>query len=138
MSEPTVDLGQQIRRARERRGWTQQRLALEIGVGARTIGGWERGESVPMNRMGKLEEVLGIGQRMEPNGAEPAADLAAVDLSQLSMDVAEACADALLIAVGQALVCRGVMPTVPLVRGAALAAMDEVLQRTMNEGPKPR
>jgi transcriptional regulator with XRE-family HTH domain len=55
------DLGRRIKAARERRGWTQAQLGLEVGVGARTVGGWERGETTPMNRMGKLEEVLGPG-----------------------------------------------------------------------------
>lgn len=39
---------------------TQQELADEVGVSKRTIGGWERGESVPRNRMGALAEVLGM------------------------------------------------------------------------------
>lgn len=53
------ELGQRIRKARERREWTQQQLALAVGVGSRTVGGWERGETVPLNRIGKLEEILG-------------------------------------------------------------------------------
>lgn len=51
--------GTQIRSAREARGWTQEQLAARIGVGGRTVGNWERGETVPKNRMGKLREVLG-------------------------------------------------------------------------------
>lgn len=39
---------------------TQQQLADEVGVSKRTIGGWERGESVPRNRMAALAEVLGM------------------------------------------------------------------------------
>jgi len=61
-----------------------------------------------------------------------------VDLAVLSRDVAEACADALLIACGQALVCRGLPPEPDLVRGTAIACLDEVLARTLEEGPKPR
>jgi transcriptional regulator with XRE-family HTH domain len=50
--------GDEIRRLREARGWTQADLAREVGVGHRTIGNWERGETVPKNRTGKLEQVL--------------------------------------------------------------------------------
>jgi ribosome-binding protein aMBF1 (putative translation factor) len=60
------DLGIRIRRARERRGWTQQELAANLArqqqrpVGVRSVGRWERGEAVPRNAIGALEEVLGV------------------------------------------------------------------------------
>lgn len=47
--------GKQIKDARERAQLTQQELASKIGVGMRTIGNWERGETVPKNRMAALE-----------------------------------------------------------------------------------
>lgn len=50
--------GPEIRAARERKGWTQQELAAAIKVGMRTVGNWERGETVPKNRMAALEAVL--------------------------------------------------------------------------------
>lgn len=53
------ELGRRIRNARERRGWTQIDLANQVGVRARTIGAWERGENIPLNRLGKLEEIFG-------------------------------------------------------------------------------
>jgi transcriptional regulator with XRE-family HTH domain len=52
--------GTEIRRLREARGLTQQDLAAAIGVGLRTIGNWERGETVPQNRMGMLEAFFGL------------------------------------------------------------------------------
>lgn len=58
--------GAEIRAAREARGWTQEQLAAQVGVGQRTVGNWERGETIPKNRAGRLREVLGI------NGARPA------------------------------------------------------------------
>lgn len=58
--------GAQIRAAREARGWTQQQLAKEVGVGGRTIGNWERGETVPKNRMGRLNEILGGEAAVDP------------------------------------------------------------------------
>jgi transcriptional regulator with XRE-family HTH domain len=56
--EPT--LGKRIRRARERKRWTQQRLAAELSVGVRTVNDWENGRSQPKSSIGALEEVLGI------------------------------------------------------------------------------
>lgn len=50
---------EQIRAGRERIQMTQQQLADEIGVSLRTVGSWERGESVPRNRMAALTEALG-------------------------------------------------------------------------------
>jgi len=50
--------GEQIKEQRERRHLTQQELADELGVSLRTVGSWERGESVPRSRMGAIREVL--------------------------------------------------------------------------------
>lgn len=50
--------GNQIKEARERAGMTQADLGKAVGVSMRTIGNWERGESVPRNRSAKIEEVL--------------------------------------------------------------------------------
>jgi transcriptional regulator with XRE-family HTH domain len=58
--------GAQIKAARERRGWTQQKLAAELGVGSRTIGNWERGETVPKSRAGMLDAVLGEPKESDP------------------------------------------------------------------------
>lgn len=52
--------GATIKRLREARGLTQPELATLVGVGARTIGNWERDETIPKNRLGRLEEVLGV------------------------------------------------------------------------------
>jgi transcriptional regulator with XRE-family HTH domain len=50
--------GDEIRAARERKGWTQEELAERLRVGPRTIGNWERGATVPKNRAGMLREVF--------------------------------------------------------------------------------
>jgi transcriptional regulator with XRE-family HTH domain len=50
----------QIREGRERRHMTQQQLADEVGVSRRTVTSWERGQSVPRNRMAPLVELLGL------------------------------------------------------------------------------
>lgn len=65
--------GQQLRTARERRGWTQEQLAKELGVTFRSVGNWERGE-VPANREARIRDVLGgdlaePGQRSNPLAA---------------------------------------------------------------------
>lgn len=49
---------QEIRSARERAGLTQQQLGEMVGVGLRTVGNWERGETVPRNREATLRRVL--------------------------------------------------------------------------------
>ena len=58
--DPATIRGLRIRRARERRRWSQQRLADELGVGIRTVGRWERGEAEPRNAIGALDDVLGL------------------------------------------------------------------------------
>ncbi|MDQ0735141.1 transcriptional regulator with XRE-family HTH domain [Arthrobacter agilis] len=51
--------GEQIRAARERAALTQGQLGERVGVSLRTIGNWERGESVPRNKEGVLRSALG-------------------------------------------------------------------------------
>lgn len=53
--------GNEIREARERIGWTQEQLGTQVGVSGRTVGNWERGTSVPRNRLAMLRDVLNIG-----------------------------------------------------------------------------
>lgn len=50
--------GDQIRTARERAGWTQAHLGDLVGVSMRSIGNYERGETIPRNKMPVLKEVL--------------------------------------------------------------------------------
>jgi transcriptional regulator with XRE-family HTH domain len=50
--------GTEIRAARERAGLTQGELATRVGVSLRTVGNWERGETVPQNRASVVEQVL--------------------------------------------------------------------------------
>lgn len=54
------ELGRRIRRLREERRWSQAELGDLVGVTGRTVGNWERGESVPRNRLGALEKVFGV------------------------------------------------------------------------------
>lgn len=52
--------GSDIKAARERKRMTQKELADELGVSMRTVGSWERGESVPRNRYGAIVDLLDL------------------------------------------------------------------------------
>lgn len=67
---------------------TQQELAAAIGVGSRTVSNWERGETVPKNRMGMLRKFFGIPAGAENGGnGEPRSD--ADLLAEASQIIAE-------------------------------------------------
>jgi transcriptional regulator with XRE-family HTH domain len=53
-------LGTRIKRARERKRWTQQQLADALKVDRKTIDNWENGRSTPRSSIGALEDVLGV------------------------------------------------------------------------------
>lgn len=59
MDDMSSFTAEDIKNGRERLRMTQQQLADEMGVSLRTVGAWERGESVPRNRMAALAEALG-------------------------------------------------------------------------------
>jgi transcriptional regulator with XRE-family HTH domain len=52
-------LGTRIKRARERKRWTQQQLAKAIGVDRKSVDNWENDRTQPRSSLGALEEVLG-------------------------------------------------------------------------------
>lgn len=66
-----TELGTRIKRARERRHWRQIDLAKALGVDVKTVGNWERGHTIPRNRIGAIEETLGL----DISGAEPEAEV---------------------------------------------------------------
>ena len=57
-TDPSI--GTSIRRARERRRWTQRRLADELGVNVKTVDNWEHNRTSPRSSIGALEDVLDI------------------------------------------------------------------------------
>lgn len=70
-------LGTKIKRARERKRWTQQELADRIEVDRKTIDNWENGRTSPRSSIGALEDVLGVMLTAgEEPGEESAADVA--------------------------------------------------------------
>lgn len=50
--------GDEIRRARQRAGWSQGELARRLGVAMRTVGNWERGDTSPAQKETALRSVL--------------------------------------------------------------------------------
>lgn len=69
--------GDEIRTARQRAGLTQQQLATQIGVSQRTIGNWERGETVPQRHAARILDVLGGHiKSAEPSSLEDYSDAA--------------------------------------------------------------
>lgn len=59
----TAPFHERLRAARERAQLSQGQLATQIGVSQRTVGNWETGTTVPRNRLGALEEALGVQLR---------------------------------------------------------------------------
>lgn len=60
MAEEPRTLGARIRRARERARLSQEELAKAVDASVRAVGDWENDRRKPRNRMGALEEVLGV------------------------------------------------------------------------------
>jgi transcriptional regulator with XRE-family HTH domain len=56
-----LDLGQYLRQAREKRGWSQEELAFECGLHRTYIGAVERGEyNVTLLSLRRISDSLGI------------------------------------------------------------------------------
>jgi transcriptional regulator with XRE-family HTH domain len=59
-------IGTAIKRARERKRWTQRQLADVLGVDVKSVDNWENGRTRPRNRIGAIEDVLGVSLSGEP------------------------------------------------------------------------
>ena len=68
---PKPSVGTAIKRARERRRWTQRQLAAELGVDIKSVDNWENGRTRPRSSIGAIEEVLGISLNGGPAPEEP-------------------------------------------------------------------
>ena len=68
-------LGVRIRRARERARLSQEELAALVGASKRAVGDWENDRRKPRNRLGALEDVLGVSlddsEQNEPDLPSP-------------------------------------------------------------------
>ena len=68
-------LGTRIRRARERKRWTQQQLADALSVSVRTVNDWENDRTQPRSSIGALEHVLGVSlDESAPDRYRPVSD----------------------------------------------------------------
>lgn len=87
-------IGDQIRRARQRKRWTQRQLADRVGVDRKTIDNWENDRSYPRNRVGALEEVLGITLGGEPPSQQlPTIEQVRARLRRIEQDLADVRSD---------------------------------------------
>jgi transcriptional regulator with XRE-family HTH domain len=81
MSLDPHEIGQRIRQARDRKGWTQLQFALEANVSPSTVARWESGRLPPIRELMRIAVVLGIPAEelveRPPNGAMDPATLAA-------------------------------------------------------------
>jgi transcriptional regulator with XRE-family HTH domain len=68
-----------IRQARERRGWTQLQVAIQLGVTPVTIYNWERGKSEPrVSQFRQLARLMAVsmddlaltGDEVQTNGSD--------------------------------------------------------------------
>jgi transcriptional regulator with XRE-family HTH domain len=75
-----------IRQARERRGWTQLQVAIQLGLTPVTIYNWERGKTEPrVSQFRQLARLLGVsmddlaltGDQMPIDGSDPSASVVA-------------------------------------------------------------
>ncbi|WP_344314915.1 helix-turn-helix transcriptional regulator [Fodinicola feengrottensis] len=54
------EVGDYVRTARVSHNWTQEQLAVLVGVSLRTLSKWENGADIPRGRVLVLEKVLGV------------------------------------------------------------------------------
>lgn len=69
MAKNPPSLGTRIKRARERARLSQEELATAVGASRRAVGDWENDRRRPRNRLGALEDVLGVRLDDEPEPA---------------------------------------------------------------------
>ncbi len=93
LGEPAVDsaamnLGDEIQRARHRARLTQTDVADRLGVGVSTVSNWERGNTVPKNRLQPLRDLLGMDPGDDAVTTTHPDDLAAISNVELIAELA--------------------------------------------------
>lgn len=71
MASDPLTLGTRIRRARERARLSQDELAKLVDASRRAVGDWENDRRKPRNRLGALEQVLGVNLGEEEEQVRP-------------------------------------------------------------------
>ena len=54
------EIGERIKQAREKNGWTQLKFAMEANVSPSSVARWEAGKLPPVRELVRISEVLGI------------------------------------------------------------------------------
>jgi transcriptional regulator with XRE-family HTH domain len=70
-------IGTRIKRARERKRWTQRQLADALGVDRKTVDNWENGRTRPASSIGAIEDVLGVSLSEDAGAPEVPRELEA-------------------------------------------------------------
>lgn len=66
-----TEIGTRIKRAREKKRWSQQRLADVLEVDRKTVDNWENGRTRPRSSIGALEDALEVDLTGEPPPEAP-------------------------------------------------------------------
>jgi len=64
-------IGTRIKRARERKRMSQEELAAAVDASRSAVNSWENDRAYPRNRIGALEDVLGISLDEDAGHARP-------------------------------------------------------------------
>lgn len=64
-------IGKMIKRAREKKRWSQQEAADKLGVSRSALNAWENDRAYPRSSIGALEALYGIAIDDEPEQEEP-------------------------------------------------------------------
>lgn len=76
-------IGERIKRLREDRRWTQEKLAELLATSAKSVSNWENGHNQPRGSMGALREIFGSAIDGVPaTDRDPV--IAAIDQSDLA------------------------------------------------------
>ena len=109
MASDPQTLGMRIRRARERARLSQQELATAVDVSVRAVGDWENDRRKPRNRLGALEEVLGVRLDGEADPGLPTPE----EMEELREHIRE-------------------------VMGGRAAVVEDAMDQALGPGPRPR
>lgn len=80
------DVGERIRDVRRERGWTQEELAIAVGVTRSAVAQWETGRSGQLSaNLSRIASALGTGVEYLLHGADKMAPLTAETGDELAL-----------------------------------------------------